>query len=283
MCNRFYKNSFCIQQKGKKKIHKLKTKVWTRLFPELVLRRAAHQRLFPSFKVTALRAGGMWLDQSSHVTLDRLLVWRSLTETRFSAAPASGQQQTLICKQHGRNPLTHSVLTLQPSGVTDGGSGALEWPRLWAVTFVPEWSFNSFCILCCCCFSFLLFVVVVFVCAHCPPTLVPLLTPPDPTNCQTPVSANNIQEVTREPGWSPGVRSLSSINPCCHFSIFPSDFLFSCQFLPSVSFLDSALKSDLGDWSAGVQQVFLWKAGVSAGVWGSVFVWWGGQFAGVRC
>lgn len=35
----------------------------------------------------------------------------------ISAPPALDQQRTVICEWHGRNPLTHSVLTLQPSGV----------------------------------------------------------------------------------------------------------------------------------------------------------------------
>ena len=41
-----------------------------------------------------------------------------------SAPPALDQQWTVICEWHGGNLLTHSVLTLQPSGVffTDGES-----------------------------------------------------------------------------------------------------------------------------------------------------------------
>lgn len=70
-----------------------------------------------------------------------------------SAPPARDQQWTVICEWHGRNPLTHSVWTLQPSGVffTDGESWALHQGPQWPCSELSRSCLNGILIFSCFC------------------------------------------------------------------------------------------------------------------------------------
>lgn len=83
-----------------------------------------------------------------------------MMKIRFSAPPALDQQWTLICKWHGRNPLTHPVLTLQPSGVffTHGELWALHWGPQCPCSELSRSCLNGILIVSCFC------VVVFFSC-----------------------------------------------------------------------------------------------------------------------
>ncbi|GAA6225853.1 uncharacterized [Lates japonicus] len=92
---------------------------------------------------------------------------------RISAPPASDQQWTAICEWHGRNPLTHSVLTLQPSGVffTDGESWAHHQGPQRPCSELSRLCLNGILIVSCFCvvvflffFSFVLFCFLSGVC-----------------------------------------------------------------------------------------------------------------------
>lgn len=100
---------------------------------------------------------------------------------RISASPAPDQQGTAICEWHGRNPLTHSVLTLQPSGVffTDGKSWAHHQGSQRPCSELSRSCLNGILIVSCfwvVVFFFLFFFLCFLECVLSAPTRMPLLT-----------------------------------------------------------------------------------------------------------
>lgn len=97
---------------------------------------------------------------------------------RICAPPALDQQWTVICEWHGRNPLTHSVLTLQPSGVffADGASRAHHQGPQWPCSELSRSCLNGILIVSCFCVV-VVFSFFFFVCFFCFPSGVcPLCT-----------------------------------------------------------------------------------------------------------
>ena len=129
-----------------------------------------------------LKASENSSDQSSHMTPTYLLTWWTFIITnRGSAPPASHQQWTVICEWPGRNPLPHSVSTLQPCWVffTNRESWVRQQGPERPCSELSRSCLNGILIVSC-------FCVVVFpphsllfslwLCTHSPPARMPLLT-----------------------------------------------------------------------------------------------------------
>lgn len=160
------KNTSCFNKR--KDIRSRKT--WTMPFHLLGVNfpsQTASHELLPSFQVYHLNRkssceiiGKLIGPKQSYVTSHYLPTWWTfiMTSMRISAPPAPDQQGTVICEWHGRNPLTHSILSLQPSGVffTDGESWAHHQGPQWPCSELSHSCLNGILIVSCFC------VVVVF-------------------------------------------------------------------------------------------------------------------------